>query len=123
MRKPIALAIAVIVTLALAACDSCEYVSDIAKQASQTAHSQADEQLDAETIWHPSTQDADGKRLVETGAVSYGCRTRSMPHVTLAGKTTVITTMPYTTCDHDDIPYRLVYDTSGTVIDFTKENQ
>lgn len=123
MRRPLALAIAVIIALALAACDSCEYVSDIAKQASQTAHSQADEHLDAETIWLPSTQEADGKRLVETGTVSYGCRTCYMPHVVHAGKTKVITTMPYTTCDHDDIPYRLVYDTSGTVIDFTKENQ
>lgn len=123
MRRPLALAIAVIVTLALAACDSCEYVSDIAKQASQTAHSQADEHLDAETIWLPSTQEADGKRLVETGTVSYGCRTRYMPQLVYDGKTTVITTMPYTTCDHDDIPYRLIYDMHGTVIDFTKENQ
>lgn len=30
MRKTLALAIAVITALALAACDSCEYVSDIA---------------------------------------------------------------------------------------------
>lgn len=60
---------------------------------------------------------------METGAVSYGCRTLQMPHVTLVGKTKVITTMPYTTCDHDDIPYRLIYDMHGTVIDFTKENQ
>lgn len=34
MRKPLALAATAIITLALAACDSCEYVSDIAKQAS-----------------------------------------------------------------------------------------
>lgn len=123
MRRPLALAIAVIIALALAACDSCEYVSDIAKQASQTAHSQADEHLDAETIWLPSTQEADGKRLVETGTVSYGCRTHQMPHMMSTGKTWVMTTMPYTTCDHDDIPYRLIYDTSGNVTDFTKENQ
>lgn len=120
IKRALAAICSAIAVLALASCNSCEYVSDTAKEASKTAHSEIDKRLDEETVWHASAQEADGRRLVETGTVSYGCRTYVTPHTIHVGKSTIITTTSHTSCEHEGIEYRLVYDMSGNVIDFVR---
>ena len=121
MKRAFVAICSAIAVLTLASCDSCEYVSDTAKEASKTAHSEINKRLDEKTVWHASAQEADGRRLVETGTVSYGCRTYVTPHAIYTGKSTIITTTSHALCEHEGIEYRLVYDMSGNVIDFVRK--
>ena len=121
MKKALAIICSAASIFCLASCNSCEYVSDTAKEASKIAHSEVDKGLESSVKWYVSTQESDGKSLVETGTVSYGCRSYLRLHAIHTGKTTIMTPMPYISCEHSDVGYRLVYDMSGNVIDFVRE--
>ena len=118
-----AIALAVIIMFTLSGCSTCKYISDTAKGASGIAHETEERKLEDDVSWNPKTQEKDGRRIKETGTLSYGCKTYVTPHLIIANKHPIVTTMPHITCKHSKIPYQLTYDIQGNIIEFTKEPQ